>query len=567
MMTLNSNIRLALKRGSLPNLLALGLFLFDVKALAQETAPTPPAIGTPATGATADPSSKSRRVTNFEWDPIAQAKSYEIEITPVGAEKKEPYRFTVNDPVWNGELKPGKYTMRLRSRDRRGVPGDWSSPEEFYVKLYAPKPLSPLAQVQIKSNETETYELTLQWEYQSEASKYKIHIEDETKRFMQDLESSEGQIKVKVPVARNYSWSITGFDKQGKEGEVFGGAIPFTVLGKKLETPKIDIPESPYVRELRWNAVPHTEKYKYSLLRKGNDRKWRKFKEEDVTETTLLFDPKWKGGEYKLNVSSSGTLREVSKQHSIVFRVVNGDRSVAAEQKASMRKAIERTVDWYFIASYLITQIQYSAVNVDQGSAPSTGAIGGTGRLGAGYLDENSPFGFLGIVDLSGFIIGQKNYTYPGLEAHGIFRWASGELGEIRISGGAYYKEIPEILGNAETGEFKVSQLGAFGLHGGGEYWYSLNSKLGLQVNGRVYFPVSGKTPNGKPLIASPSYQFGFLGSLRLNPKATGLMGYAFRKDEINYQASNATALAAGYSSNKTSVVGHYLNFFLEWDF
>lgn len=553
-----------LKKGSLMNLVFIALFMLELPVFAQEDSSN---SESEQSATTPNGGNKNRRVTNFEWDPIPQAKSYEIEITPIGAAKKDPYRFTVNDPMWNGELKPGKYTMRLRSRDRRGVPGEWSGAEEFYVKLYAPKAITPLAQTQIKSNEEETFELTLQWEFQSDASKYKVHIEDDSKTFMQDLESTEGQIKIKVPVARNYSWSITGFDKQGKEGEPFGEALPFTVLGKKLETPKIEAPETSYVRELVWAPVPHTEKYKYSLLRKGNDRKWRKFKEEEVTQTNLVFDPKWKGGEYKFSVSAIGTLRDTSKLHTIVFKVANGDRSVAAEQRASMRKAIDRTVDWYFVASYLITQIQYSAINVDQGSAPSTGAIGGTGRLGAGYLDETSPFGFLGILDFSGFVIGQKNYTYPGLEAHGIFRWASGELGEIRISGGAYYKEIPEILGNAETGEFTVSQLGALGLHGGGEYWYSLNSKLGLQVNGRIYFPLSGKTPNGKGLIASPSFQFGFLGSLRLNPKATGLMGYAYRKDQIDYQASNSTALAAGYSSNKTSVVGHYLNFLLEWDF
>lgn len=514
------------------------------------------------------PPSKNRRVTNFEWDPIPQAKSYEIEISPIGTETKhEPFRFTVTDPLWNGELKPGKYTMRLRSRDRRGVPGEWSGAEEFYVKLYAPKAVFPLANNAVNSNEEDTFELGLKWEYQSEASRYKIHIEDESKTFSQDLESTEGTVKVKVPVARKYTWTITGYDKQGKEGEPFGDAIPFSVIAKKLDTPKLEIPETSYVRNLKWEPINNAANYKYTLLKKGTDRKWRMFKEEEITSTTIVFDQKWKGGEYKMTVGAQAPLRTPSKLHTIVFKVANGDRSEAAEKKALMRKSIDRTVDWYFIASYLITQIQYAAINVDHGSAPSTGAIGGTGRLGAGYLSESTPFGFLGIVDLSGFIIGQKNYTYPSLEGHGIFRWASGDLGEIRISGGAYYKEIPEILGDAETQTYTVSQIGVVGIHGGGEYWYSLNSKLGIQVNGRVYFPLSGKTPNGKSIIASPSYQFGFLGSLRLNQKATGLMGYAYRKDQVDYQASNPTAISAGYSSNKTSVTGHYLNFFLEWDF
>jgi hypothetical protein len=513
---------------------------------------------------------KSRRVTNFEWDAIEGAKSYEVEISPIGktSGNKDPFRFTVTEPVWNGELKPGKYTMRLRSRDKRGVPGEWSGAEEFYVKLYAPKPVFPLALQEIKSEEDESYEVTFKWEYQSEASNYKIHIEDDAHTFSQNYETSDSELKVKLPVARKYTWSIIGYDKQDKEGESLDGSIPFIILGKKIETPKITMPETSYVRELQWESVKNGELYSYTLLRRGNDRKWRKVKNEDLNSTTLPFDAKWKGGEYKFSVSAKGTLRENSKTHSIIFKVANGDRSVAAEQKAQMRKAIERTTDWYFIASYLITQIKYSATNYDRNADSGFNAIGGTGRLGAGYLDDASPFGFLGIVDLSGFIIGNKNYTYPGLEAHGIFRWSSGDLGEIRISGGGYYKEIPEILANnVETGDFDVSQLGAFGIHGGGEYWYSLNSKLGLQVNGRLYYPISGKTPTGQGIVATPSYQFGFLGSLRLNAKATGLMGYAYRKDQIDYKTSNPTVLAAGYKSNKTSVEGHYLNFFLEWDF
>ena len=94
-----------------------------------------------------------------------------------------------------------------------------------------------------------------------------------------------------------------------------------------------------------------------------------------------------------------------------------------------------------------------------------------------------------------------------------------------------------------------------------------IDYNLGIQLNGRVYYPLKGKTPNHKSLIPTASYQFGFMGSLRLNPKATGLIGYAYRKDELNYQAENTTALSAGYSNNRTSVVGHYLNFLIEWDY
>lgn len=512
---------------------------------------------------------KSRRLTEFEWDPIDNAKSYEIEIKPIneGQTSQTPYLFSVTNPRWAGELKPGKYSMRLRSRDKRGVPGDWNKRVTFYVKLEAPKILSPKPDEIIESNDAENYKIELKWALQTEAKKYIIHIEDEYKRFSQDLEREETDLRVKLPVARKYLVTMMGIDKNGQGSEPFGPPLTFTIIGKKLETPRIDEPTSPFVRKLTWEPIPFSETYSYELLRRAPNRKWVPFKADDKNKTNKLeFEPQWKGGEYKLSVTANAKNRLPSSTHSLIFEVAMGDRSIAAEQIAQMRESIARTNNWYLVASYLITQIEYSANNFDKGSSPHTLALGGTGRLGAGYLAEKSPYGFLGIADFSGFIIGQKNYTYPSFEGHGIVRFASSSLSELRLSGGAYYKELPEVLGYAETGEYSLSQLGALGFHGGGEFWYSLNPKLGIQMNARVYYPLAGKTPSGKPLVATPSYQFGFLGSLRLNKKATGLMGYAYRNDQIDYQVSNNRALDAGHTINHTSVIGHYLNFFLEWD-
>lgn len=520
----------------------------------------PPSSPTPAT-------EKVIKGTNFEWDIISGAKSYEVEILQTDKPGAQASFFKVTEPTWNGILTPGKYTMRLRSRDRRGVPGDWSPKESFEVKLYAPTVLAPLPGSQIKSNDSTSQELIFKWEFQNDASKYKLHLEDDSKSFSQDYEVTGTELKIKLPVARNYSWNLIGFDKQGNPGQVLPSAMPFTILGKKLETPKITYPETIFVRDLNWDSVPLADSYTYSLQKRAPNRKWQDFKTETVTNNQIVFDGKWSGGDYKLNVSATGKLRLNSNTHSIVFKVTNGERTAAAEQRALMRKSLDRTVDWYFIASYLITQMDYNADNLDSSSKISSQVIGGTGRLGLGYLNAKNPLGFLGIVDLSGFYFGEKNYTFPSLEAHGVFRWAPGFRSEVRLSGGGYYKELPEIRKGTSDTNYTVSQIGFIGAHAGGEYWYSLNQKLGVQFNGRVYYPFAAKTTNNLGIISTPSLQFGFMGSLRLNPRATGLMGYAYRKDAVTYPTTNASAIAAGYKNNTSTITGHYLNFFLELDF
>lgn len=135
----------------------------------------------------------------------------------------------------------------------------------------------------------------------------------------------------------------------------------------------------------------------------------------------------------------------------------------------------------------------------------------------------------------------------------------------MRVSGGLYLKQLPEILGQS-VDSYQMKSIDTLGVHAGGEYWYPLTSKLGVQINGRIYYPMSGKTPTGGKLNSTPSLQLGFLGSLRLNEKATGLMGYAFRKDQISYKVTNSTSLSDGFTTNTSSVLGHYLNFLLEWD-
>lgn len=511
----------------------------------------------------------SRRSTEFEWDSIQDAKSYEIEITPVDRKDgvSTPFSFITEKPIWNGELKPGKYTMRLRSRDKRDVPGDWSRDESFYVKLYAPSPLSPLENETLQTKETENYNLKLKWKEQSQASRYVIHIEDESKNFQKDIETSQFEVSIVVPVAKKYRWHIKGYDKEGNEGEPIEGDIPFTVLGKKLTTPKINYPETAYIRQLSWNNVDFAESYSYEILIRGDRRQWVKIKEDQISDKQINFDPQWKGGKYKFILKAHSYLRENSNSYAITFDVANGARTPEAEKFALLRKSIDRTNDWYFVASYLITQITYSSVNWDQGSRSQFQGLGGTGRLGIGFLDKNSPYGFLGILDYSGFIIGSKNYKYPSAELHGIYRWVSQNAGEFRASFGFYYKELPEIISSTQDSSiYSISQNKALGAHVGGEYWFPINSRLGLQANGRMYIPFLGKASNGKSISIEPSYQFGLMGSLRLNTKTTGLAGMAYRKDIIKYKVSDASALSEGHQFNNSSVVGTYLNFYLEWD-
>jgi hypothetical protein len=244
--------------------------------------------------------------------------------------------------------------------------------------------------------------------------------------------------------------------------------------------------------------------------------------------------------------------------------MIEGDRSEEAETTALIRESIERTKGWFAIASYLVTALTYSGVNSDNLAGNSLQVtfpqnFGGTGRLGLGYLSSETPWGFLGIADLGGFIVRGKNPTFASAEFNVIYRTELGARGELRQQYGVFYKEIPELIA-LNTDEIRsIDKIASLGPHAGLEYWVAVSPKLGFQMNGHIYPNlVSVKTPNGNPITLSFSYQLGLLGSYRLSRTTTGLMGYAYRKDSQAYKSK-------ANKTNSIDLTGHYLNFFLEW--
>jgi hypothetical protein len=303
-------------------------------------------------------------------------------------------------------------------------------------------------------------------------------------------------------------------------------------------------------------------------------KKWEKIKsvQDDSTESTS-FDEQWTGGKYKFSIRAKADRLPSSDVSSIQFDVRNGDRSPAAEYVSTVRQSIDRITGWYGIASYLITQIKYEnsfrsggGTNV---SNQSFNVIGGTGRVGAGWLGKNTPWGFLAILDMSGFLKDNKPATFASLEASAVYRKVVGERGEARFYSGLFYKEIPQVIpsnpSNTDSQETTVKNYSTLGPHLGAEYWYSMTQKLGVQAHAHLYYNlIKVSTPSGGAHQPLMSTQYGFLGSYRLRPKLTGLVGVSYRQDKSSYTDEVNTD-----DGNKTTTTleGTYLNFFAEYSF
>lgn len=512
-----------------------------------------------------------RRLVNFEWEAIEGAKHYEVELKQVKDDGKgKTFNFKVKVADWNGRLTPGKYIMRLRSFDYRGVPGEWSDPSDFHVGLDTAKIESPANDTKIKTDDADSVPMDFKWGAVGGAESYHFVLTSEDGKTVVDEWVKEPKFKTKVPVAQTYTWKVTAKSPEGIESEATAVAN-FSLLGKALEKPEINKPENEFVRQLSWKRPANVKSFDVFVMKQNETtKKWEKFKVfENYTDDTLAFDDSWPGGKYQLAIKSKSDMRPDSGIINHGFTVRNGDRSPAAEYTALVRKSIERVSGWYGIASYLMTQMQFSGANPEKNSTVSYEAIGGTGRVGAGWFDPNKAWGFLGILDMSGFTLNGTTQTFASMELNAVYRRNLGDRGEIRVQMGPYYKELPETIGDPFTATSEYSTVSAAGPHGGIEYWYSISPKFGIQVNAHMYMSLLKiSTPNGQDIDPTLSTQFGFMGSYRFTPTFTGLVGYARREDKAAYKAiSNTSTFAEDGDVNESTIVGNYLNFFAEWSF
>lgn len=510
--------------------------------------------------------SSVEKLISVDFDPVPDAFSYQIEISNAKKEIKTHDLKTTHAEL---TLQVGVYKVRIRSFDSRGVPGPWGGTFEVLAAGPPPELLTPLAEDKIKSTGINKIEVPFKWAPQELATHYKLFIEPGGI----EKQVSENEIKLDLTVSQKYKWRISSYkDKEvlHDEPQVWR---EFTVYGKPLDPPVISELSNKYDEIIRWSKPKLTTTFHLKIERKSDNDNWTKVHEkENFSDSNFRFPKKYLGGSYRLSVKSKGELRQDSEWAEYQFHLAAGGRGPVAAKKAELRDSLELPTSNYLIASYLISNINYSGTNMETNSQSAYSALGGTGRIGAGHFGQNSKFGYFGILDLSGYNIGQQNFTYASSEFHYCYRTYLSTV-QLRTSVGVYLKEVPETRGEADGG-FSMNKISTVGPHFGFDYWKPITSKYGIQLNGRLYYGAIGtKTPNSRPISSRLSYQVGALGSYRLSNNLLAFAGYAYRMDEAAYKATpgtldlDFTSVANEGDLNSVTLNGHFLNVQFEWGF
>jgi hypothetical protein len=510
-----------------------------------------------------------RRNVEVEFETIEGASLYEVQIKRKDDKNSKWQKFKASTPQWSANVKPGLYIMQTRAYDDRGAPGDWSPSSDLKVRLPAIITNSPAPNEVLKASDPGSADVKFSWEPVPGATGYRLTYKNADGKVTEEKTLKEPEWSGKVPAGNELSWNAVAIDENGEDGEISGEPYQFKLLGPQLEKPKIDKPYSKYVQEMTWSKSSYADRYSYALSRfNPKTKSWDHVEKiESLKDTKAVLDISQPSGRYRMSVTAHGAHREDSQAAQTDFYMEGGFKSQEEFDKAMLRDAITKPTKYYAIASYMFTKVNYSAVNYDSNSTPKFEAVGGTGRLGLGYQPPKKRWGGFAIVDLSGFVIQGTNYKFASAEAHVTRKMEFGQGGLVLFGAGLFSKELPIVTGTSQGGWEGLGKVRSNGPHLGFTYWQPLKHRFGLQVNGRAYYALMGKGA-GQEVEPALSYQYGLLGSYRLDKSTTGYAGYAYRKDEAAFKADpQPTNYSTAGQVNTISIDGHYINFMLEFSF
>ena len=197
------------------------------------------------------PSQFSKEVS-IDWEAVDGAKFYEVELSVLEKEDAKPTVTRVKTSSWTAKLPVGKYALRLRAFDARGVPGQWSDPQKFSIVRPSVILVRPQAGEKMVPDK-ESGKTHFEWKPYGEKAQYKLQLFDQSGKVT--LEFKTGELHADVMVAKDgaYTCIITPLDKDGNElGSVDSKTTPFTVEGPQLMTPELT-PDSK--TKLSWNQL------------------------------------------------------------------------------------------------------------------------------------------------------------------------------------------------------------------------------------------------------------------------------------------------------------------------
>jgi hypothetical protein len=242
------------------------------------------------------------KIVELEWEPIPGAESYELKLTLLPTEKSEQRDryFTLKTNRWEERLKAGRYELRVRGADRRGVAGEWSDPQSFEVALPQVKVTRPAPEA-VFASQHDSEELEFSWEPISGVTSYTVEIMG-SKETMGTTATVKGTaFKTALAAPGAYRMRVWAQGDDGYEAEAKPPFINFSLAGRKLESPKL---VSMSEMQIVWSRPEKATEFHIELTRLKSEKSAEKLllSKKNYQELSLSRDKLNKYVSYRLSV-------------------------------------------------------------------------------------------------------------------------------------------------------------------------------------------------------------------------------------------------------------------------
>ncbi|MCX6107218.1 MAG: hypothetical protein NTY08_15435 [Proteobacteria bacterium] len=260
---------------------------------------------------------------SFAWEATSGSRSYEVEFTKKLGSEFKTFDGSVKrtkEPSFSGRVGVGVYHIRIRSVDRRGVPGVWSDPIDLTIPMPLVQPMMPEANMSVPGKGAEKSKVSFLWAKSPDAASYQIAVSGDNGQLLLEQKTGDSKFSAELPVAKSYSWTVRGISA---DGDVSDASTPriFRLLGAHLKKPELEYKEEAQNRIVTWKPVEHAESYDVELkFRQGKVWEQVALKNGEIG-TSYLIQKDLKPGNYRVFVQAKSSWWQDSKRGVTKFKV------------------------------------------------------------------------------------------------------------------------------------------------------------------------------------------------------------------------------------------------------
>ena len=405
------------------------------------------------------------RWIDLEWDIVEDAKEYELELLEENeGEEFSRGKFKVNSPKWSHAVNPGKYFLRIRSVDDRGVPGDWSEKIPLKVKILSPTMIRP-SPIE-KLNESL---VSFEWSAVPQASSYQLVIRNSKNEVLQESTFLTTKEDIYLKDLGQYTWAVFAIgdgDEALDSSEWPSKSFrKFERVGGELDSPVIKVEVDEKVN-LEWRAVNDATNYEIDFF--PPPKQGEKNRRFQITKNFFSFSKaRLKEGVTTLTIRSQAPRYQDSAKS--IIKIVRKDENItSSEVEIGSVKNKYTALNQIFWRHQLYYSLGFSRHNYSSESAATDTKLDQNDVKGFGsnieWYFQQTPKHNQHKLDISYLNLSSGNES--GSEKRAAYNYIFPYATEAKIwsiGAGVSYLDLPVFIGNRTNGAVKSDSISSLG--------------------------------------------------------------------------------------------------------